>query len=161
MRVLGIDSASIAGFAIVDGERLIEHGTIDARDPRRVHQLVGDICVRLRPELAVIEDAYVARGAHANVATSMLLARLIGRWEMALSMRGVPTELLVAEAWQSQVLAGLCPARAKREVRKAAAARWVLATYRVVVGEDAADAIGLATHVSRRETFAARLRRAG
>jgi len=159
--VLGIDSASTAGFAVVDGERLLEHGTVDARDPVRVHQVVGDIVTRLRPELAVIEDAYVARGKSANVATSMLLARFIGRWEMALAARAVKTELLNAEAWQSQILAGLCPSRAPRVQRKAAAARWVLATYRLAVGEDAADAICLATHVSRRESFAARLRRAG
>lgn len=161
MRVLAIDSASTAGFAIVDGERLLEHGTVDVRDPMRVHHVVGDLCARLRPDLAVIEEAYVARGAHANVATSMMLSRMIGRWEMALALRGVPTELLNAHAWQSQVLAGLAPNKAKREALKAAAARWVLATYRIAVGEDAADAICLASHVSRRETFAARLRRAG
>jgi Holliday junction resolvasome RuvABC endonuclease subunit len=161
MRVLGIDSASVAGWAIVDGERLLEHGTIDARSPLRVHQLVGDLVTRFRPELAVIEEAYVARGEHANPATTMLLSRFIGRWEMALAMRGVRTELVGAHAWQSAILRGLLPARAKREELKAAAARWAKLTYRVDVVGDAADAISIATWASRRETVAARLRRAG
>lgn len=160
MRVLGIDSASTAGFAVVDGDRLLEHGTVDARDPMRVHHLVGDLCTRHRPVLAVIEEAYVARGEHANVKTTMLLSRMIGRWEMALAMRGVPTELVGAHAWQSAILAGLLPPRAKRDDLKAAAARWARLTYRVEVAGDAADAIGIATWASR-ELMASRLRRAG
>lgn len=106
MICLGIDSASTAGFAIVDGERLLEHGTIDARDPMRVQQLVGDLVTRHRPELAVIEDSYAARFAQQNIATTKLLSRFIGRWEMALAARGVPTELVMPQAWQSAILAG-------------------------------------------------------
>lgn len=161
MRVLGIDSASTAGWAIVDGERLLDHGTVDARDPMRVHQLVGDLVVRHRPDLSVIEQAYVARGEHANPKVTMLLSRFIGRWEMALALRAVRTELVEAHAWQSQILAGLLPPKPKRDDRKAAAARWVKLTYRVVVAGDAADAIGIATWAARRETLAARLRRVG
>jgi len=160
-RVLGIDSASVAGFAVVDGERLLDHGTVDARDPLRVHQLVGDICTRLRPDLAVIEDAYVARGKDANVQTTMMLCRLIGRWEMALALRSVHAELVTAHGWQSEILAGLLPPKPKREDRKAAAARWARLTYRVDVAGDAADAIGIATWAARRGAIAARLRRAG
>lgn len=161
MIVLGIDSATTAGFAVVDGERLIHHGTVDARDPIRVHQVVGDVVTRFRPARAVIEEAYVARGEHANPKVTMLLSRFIGRWEMALALRSVPSELVEAHAWQSQILAGLLPPRPKRDDRKAAAARWVKLTYRVDVAGDAADAIGIATWAARRETLAARLRRAG
>lgn len=161
MIILGIDSATIAGFAIVDGERLIHHGTVDARDPMRVHQVVGDLVTRFRPGRAVIEQAYVARGKQSNPEVTMLLSRFIGRWEMALALRSVPTELVAAQAWQSEILAGLLPPRPKRDDRKAAAARWVKLTYRVDVAGDAADAIGLATYASRRATLDARLRRAG
>lgn len=160
MKVLGIDSASTAGWAIVDGERLLEHGTVDARDPMRVHQVVGDLVTRHRPELAVIEEAYVGRGEHANPKTTMLLSRFIGRWEMALALRGLKAELVTAQSWQSEILAGLLPPKPKREDRKAAAARWVRLTYRVDVVGDAADAISIATWASRRATLAARLGRA-
>lgn len=149
MIVLGIDSATTAGFAIVDGERLLHHGTVDARDPMRVHQVVGDLVTRFRPARAVIEEAYVARGEHANPKVTMLLSRMIGRWEMALALRSVPTELVEAHAWQSAILAGFLPARPKRDDRKRAAAAWARATYRVDVKGDAADAIGIATWASR------------
>ena len=158
MIVLGIDSASTAGWAVVDGERLLEYGTVDARDPLRVHQLVGSIVTRLRPARAVIEQAYVGRGEHANPKTTMLLSRLIGRWEMALALREVPSELIEAQSWQSEILAGLLPSRPKRDDRKAAAARWAGLTFKVNVAGDAADAIGIAAWASRRATMAARLR---
>lgn len=161
MIVLGIDSASSAGYAIVDGERLIAHGVVDARDPARVWQLVGHLVVAHAPGLAVIEQAYVGRGEHANPATTMLLSRLIGRWEMALAARGVRSELVGAHEWQSAVLAGLLPPRPKRDDRKRAAAAWARATYGQKIVGDAADACGIASFVSRRESMAARLRRAG
>ncbi len=141
MRVLGIDSASQAGFAVVDGERLLEHGVVDARDPMRVHQVVGDIVTRHRPELAVIEEAYVGRGEHANPKTTMLLSRFIGRWEMALALRGLRAELVNTKTWQTEILAGLITTASKREACKAAAALWVRGAYRISVTGDAADAV--------------------
>jgi Holliday junction resolvasome RuvABC endonuclease subunit len=161
VKVLGIDSASTAGWAIVEGERLLEHGTVDARDPMRVHHLVGDIVTRHRPELAVIEQAYVARGPKANPEVTMMLSRLIGRWEMALALRAVPTELVNTKTWQTEILAGLITIKSKREACKAAAALWARGTYRISVSGDAADAIGIATWAARRALVAARQRRAG
>lgn len=156
--VLGIDSASTAGWAVVDGERLIEYGTVDARDPRRVWQLVGDVVTRRRPGIAVIEDSYLAHGPKANVGTAKLLSRMIGRWEMALAAREVPSELVLPAQWQGETLAGfLPPGRATRDQRKAAAAAWALAVHRVKVTGDAADAVGIATWASRRALVAARL----
>jgi hypothetical protein len=159
--VLGIDSATTAGWAVVDGERLIEYGTVDARDPIRVWQLAGHLVVAHAPALAVIEDSYLGRGAHANVATAKLLSRLIGRWEMALAARGVRAELVLPQAWQTATLAGfLPPGRVKRDDRKRAAAAWAKATYGVTITGDAADAVGLATYASRRASMDAKLRRA-
>lgn len=161
MIVLGIDSASTAGWAVVDGDRLIEHGTVDARDPIRVHQLVGSLITRHRPARAVIEQAYVARGEHANPKITMMLSRLIGRWELALALREVPWELVEAQTWQAEILAGLLPPRPKRDDRKTAAVKWVRLVHKLDVVVDAADAIGIASWASRRATLNARLRRAG
>lgn len=161
MIILGIDSASTAGFAIVDGDRLLEHGTVDARDPMRVHQLVGDLVTRHRPARAVIEEAYVARGEHANPKVTMLLSRFIGRWEMALALRSVPTELVNTKAWQTEILAGLITTRSKREECKAAAAEWVRLHHRVRVTGDAADAVCIATWAAGRARVGAALKRAG
>lgn len=159
MRILSVDNAYTAGWSVVDGERLLEHGGVDARDPLRVNQLVGDLVARWGLDLAVIEDAYVAHGDKANVATTKTLCRLIGRWEMALALRAVPFEIMMADTWQRDILSGLAIVTgSKRAQRKIAAVRWVRATYGVTVSQDEADAIALATHVSRRESFKARVR---
>lgn len=151
MVVLGVDSASSAGWAHLDGTRIIGSGAIDARDPHRIDALAALVCGRARPDLVVIEDSFLG----INVNTVKVLSRIQGRFEQAFATRGVPTELLLASVWQKALLAGI-PGGTKK-----ACATWVQATYRIKVGEDAADAIAIATHVERRETMARRMRAAG
>jgi Holliday junction resolvasome RuvABC endonuclease subunit len=147
MKILGIDSASTAGFCLLDGERILEKGAIDARDPHRIDALAALVCGKARPDLVAIEDNFL--GVNVNVVK--VLSRIVGRFEQAFAMRGVPTELVLASTWQRALLAGL-PGGTKR-----ACATWVRATYGLTVPEDVADAIGLATFVARRELVAQRL----
>lgn len=151
MIVLGIDSASTSGWALLDGERILERGTIDARDPKRIDTLAAFVCAKARPDLVAIEDNFL--GVNVNVVK--VLSRIVGRFEMVFAVRGVPTELVMASIWQKAILAGL-PGGTKK-----ACATWVRATYGITVGEDTADAIGLAVFVARRELVAARTRAAG
>lgn len=147
MITLGIDSASSAGWAHLDGERIIGTGTINARDPHRIDALAALVCGKARPDLVVIEDSFMG----VNVNTVKVLSRIQGRFEQAFAMRGVPTELVLASVWQKALLTGI-PGGTKK-----ACATWVRATYGITVAEDEADALALATHVARRELVARRL----
>ena len=155
MIVLGLDSASTCGWAVVEStpERLLEHGAVDARDHDEIERLADYVVSKYCPRRAAIEDSYLGD----NVATVKLLSRLVGRWEQALALRSVKHEIVMADVWQQGVLGGLISRRSKRAERKAACVRWVRATYGIGVAEDPADAIGLATWMARREEVARRL----
>jgi len=72
------------------------------------------------------------------------LATLLGRWLQEWERRGVPTVTVLASTWQIALLAGLIDRRSDRAARKAAAQRWALATYGAELGQDEADAAGIA-----------------
>lgn len=166
MIVVGIDSATKAGFGVVERkgprERLIEYGAFAL--PRQgteraaaIEAMVSRLTARFVIDVAAIEDNYLAQGEQENVVTLKALARLCGRWEQAWEARGVATMLVLAQRWQVGLLAGLCGPRSDRKTRKAASAMWCRATFGVTPSEDASDAIGLATWVARQESFRARL----
>lgn len=156
MNVLGIDSASVSGWAQLEGERPIGTGTVNAADLLRLDAFAAFICAKSRPDLVVIEDNFVMRGPKANPNTMKILSRIVGAWLLAFAVRGVTTEVLLPGVWQKGVLPNLGVGRTKK-----AAAMWVKATFGLTVPEDAADALGIATHVARREQMAARLARVG
>lgn len=153
MIILGIDSASVSGWCLLDGDRVLKFGTVNAREPMRIDALAALVNSIARPALAVIEDSYLGE----NVNTVKVLSRIQGRWEQAFATRGIPSELVMADTWQKAILTGLISRKSKSEERKRAAAIWVKATYGLTVPEDVADAIGLATHVARREMLAGRV----
>lgn len=148
MIVLGIDSASSSGWCLLDGQRIIKHGIVDARDPKRIDALASLVNSMARPDLVAIEDSFLGKNAN----TVKVLSRIQGRWEQAFGgTRGIETELVLASVWQKALLTGI-PGGTKK-----ACATWVLATYGLTVPEDIADALGLATHVARRKLVAQRL----
>lgn len=159
--VLGIDSAKSCGWGVTHVETLLEHGVIDGSDLRRQDTLATYVCGKYRPrkegdpQLAVvIEDNF----AGPNINTLKVLARYVGAWQMAFSVRGIDTELMLPAEWR-QVLKGMVPKGPDSDDWKRAAVAWVKATYRVKAGEDAAEAICMSTFVSRRESYAAKVRR--
>jgi Holliday junction resolvasome RuvABC endonuclease subunit len=153
--VLGLDSATRCGWALVQGERLIEHGVVSpATDRRRQDTLAAYVCSKTRPDLVVIEDNWLGD----NPSTVKVLARMVGAWEMAFAIRGVETELMIPAEWR-QVLRGIVCKKPMSDDWKRAAIAWVKATYGVTAGEDAAEAIAMSTFVSRRESYAAKVRR--
>lgn len=156
--VVGIDSASTSGWASLNDERPIAYGAVDARNPRLLDDCVRNLCALARPDRVVIEDSYLGRGPKSNVNTVKVLARIQGMWLMAFAMRGLTAEIILPAAWQSGILAGLIGKRTKSKECKKAAALWVRATHKLVVPEDVADAIGIATFVARRELVALRCR---
>ena len=156
MKLLALDSATTTGWASLDGERLTGHGVVDAGDLLRLDAFASIACRTDRPDLVVIEDNFVMRGPKANPNTMKILSRIVGAWQLAFAVRGVPTEVVLPGVWQKGVLGQLTKGGTKR-----AAALWVRATFGIVVSEDAADAIGLGTWVARREQLARRIRAAG
>jgi Holliday junction resolvasome RuvABC endonuclease subunit len=153
--ILGLDSATRTGWALVQGEKLLEHGVVNGADRKRQDLLAVYVCGKARPDLVVIEDNYF--GKHVDVVK--VLSRIVGAWELCFAVRGVDTELLMASTWQRELLTGLISNGSKSDHRKKACALWVKQTYGVRVSEDEADAIGIATWVARRESYAAKVRR--
>jgi Holliday junction resolvasome RuvABC endonuclease subunit len=160
MIVVGIDSAELTGFGVVASgpggrERLLRHGVFKIRTAadieRAVAELAGD-----RPDLVAIEAPFIG----VNVTTGLTLATLLGRWLQAFESRGIPTTTVTASVWQIGVLAGLITVRSPRAARKAAARMWTAASYGVELGEDEADAAGIAAWALRRALVKARTGRA-
>lgn len=157
--VLGIDSAfHRCGWALVerDGtrERLIVYGVLRAVDADVVSEFAGKMATAGPTiDVVVIEDAYLDK----NVDTLKALSRLVGRWQQAFEGLGLDTRLVMADVWQRGTLTGLITGKSVRETRKAAAVMWARATFGVVLGEDAADAAGLATWELRQRAFRQRI----
>jgi Holliday junction resolvasome RuvABC endonuclease subunit len=161
MIVLGLDSATRTGFAVVrvEGgrEELLEHGVIDGRDADEIDDFAHRIAQTYSPDVAAIEDNYLDKDPSAL----KTLSRIVGRWQQALETRGVETRLVLAQVWQSGLLRGLGGA-GDRKGRKKAAALWVLGAFRIKdVSPDETDAICMATWEARRRAFAGKVDAAG
>jgi Holliday junction resolvasome RuvABC endonuclease subunit len=152
MIVLGIDSAELSGWARVErgsdeAERLIDHGTITVRTAGDVEAAVGQLVVGPLDVVAIEEPFYSPKFPGAG----LQLSRLLGRWQQELERRGLTTLTVPAAMWQTRILPGVTH-RSRSAERKAAAQAFALERYGVKVGEDAADAIALATYVARTAT---------
>lgn len=158
MVVLGLDAASTTGWALVERtpsghERVLKWGTVDGRD----HRVRASLARVLAPKIVVIEDAWLGAGSKANPKVLKTLARIQGGWEQAVRDAGAEVvEYMQPHAWQSALLSGLCRGNAPRAERKAAAVLWAKRWHAVIVPEDAADALGLATWGARTMALSAR-----
>src|SRR5579862_2139046 len=150
MLILGIDSAETSGLALVErdaagNERLHRHGAELVRSYHDIDRLAGEWTRDPQPHLVVVEEPFV----HPRYPLAgLVLARLLGRWLQAFEGRGFATATVPASMWQTSMLPGVTR-WTRSELRKAAAVRWVRERYGAEVGEDAADAIVLATWVAR------------
>jgi len=159
MIVVGLDSAELTGYAVVAAgprERLTHHGTFTISGAADVEQAVATLAA-MKPDLVAVEAPYV----RLNAATGLTLAVLLGRWLQAWERRGVATATVLASTWQIQILGGLVDRRSDRATRKRAARLWTRSTFAVELGEDEADAAGIATWAARRAVMDQRTRVAG
>ena len=149
MKILGIDSAELTGFAVVsrapDGtERLEQHGVLTIRAAADVELAVAELA-SANPDLVTVEEPFI----HPKYPmTGLVLARLLGRWLQAFEARGFTTVTIPASMWQPGVLPGITR-QTRSAQRKAAAVAFARERFGVEVGEDAADAIALATFAAR------------
>lgn len=136
MITVGVDLATTTGLARLDNGTLAARGTVKAADYTDVLSITA-FCQGA--DLVAIENVYCG----ANVATAIKLATLRGRLIQSLDCGGIPWVLCAPSTWRK---ATFKPApKTKRKALKAASQAWALATYGIEVGEDVADAIGLAS----------------
>jgi Holliday junction resolvasome RuvABC endonuclease subunit len=147
MKVLAIDSAEVSGWALLDGERLVGHGAVRVRTAAEVDAAASELAAYV-PDVVAVEEPFVHPR---NPSTGLVLARLLGRWLQAFEGRGFAAVTVPASMWQPAVLPGITN-RSRSTGRKAAAIALARDLFAVEVGEDAADAIGLAVYVARNVT---------
>lgn len=153
MIVLGIDSATTTGWALIErrgmAERLIDRGHVKLNDKRGPAAVVEELAARVwnavEPDLVVIEQPWLGK----NAKTALLLAEFIGRWRQAFEARGCRCEVIAPATWHAGILRGLVGMRSPRAACKKAAQIWARSTYRVTMTEDEADAAAVATWAAR------------
>jgi hypothetical protein len=153
--VLAIDSAlTRTGWALVErqGPRDVLHavGALNVVGHRRVQDLVARVAAHGGVGLVAIEDAYFGK----NVAVIKKLSRLVGCWQQEFWRAGIPTRLVMANAWQLGLLSGLITNKSSRDERKLAARQYVMSVFKRELGFDECDAACMGTWVSRQEWFA-------
>jgi Holliday junction resolvasome RuvABC endonuclease subunit len=143
VNVLGLDCATQTGWAVVE----VKGGLTTPRQWGVVRAGCGPIedLVDHLSTLPLTSAALEAPYLDKNVATTITLARLVGRWEQELDRRKVPTVLVKAAEWQMGLLRGFISHATTRPARKRAAQLWVRTMYKLRVSEDEADALALAT----------------
>jgi Holliday junction resolvasome RuvABC endonuclease subunit len=151
VRVIGIDSAELSGFAAVDvgegRELLLHHATFPARSAADVEAVVAQVA-EVGADLVAIEEPFVHPR---NPSTGLVLARLLGRWLQAFEARGLTTATVPASMWQPRLLPGVSY-RTPSAARTAAPIEFVRQHFGVAAEEDAADAICLALWSARNAT---------
>jgi len=156
MIILAIDSAANrSGWAVVGHgnpkETIYRYGRVGRMAGPEMLQFLKD---REGVDFVMIEGPFMGT----NVRTHEMLSRWVGRWETCCEIVGLPHRVVTAQTWQIGVLKGLIKNNSPREVRKLAAQKWVEWTFGICVGEDEADAVGLATWALRQARMKARAR---
>jgi Holliday junction resolvasome RuvABC endonuclease subunit len=146
--VAAIDSAETSGLAVVNrddhGESVFLHDTVRISGAADVEAAVSRLALH-RPDLVVVEEPFVSpRFPGAGLS----LSRLVGGWCQAAETRGLTVVTIPAALWQPAVLVGI-NGRSRSAERKAASRAFVRGLFGLEVGEDAADAIGLAVYAAR------------
>lgn len=153
MIIVGLDAASRTGFAVLERaagrERVHAAGVLEV-SPGNVEAFAAKWAPQV--ELVVVEDPYLRE----NVKTLKVLAGIAAVWQHAFEFRSVRVERCTAQSWQTGILTGLITGRAKREERKAAAQLWALRAFLLELPEDAADALGMAVWIARKQGLGGR-----
>lgn len=151
MIILGIDSATTTGWALVErvgmAERLLGYGTakLGENPAGAVSRLAAHVFELARPDLVVIEQPWMGK----NVKTAMLLAEFVGRWKQAFESRGCVCSVVLPSQWRAGILTGLIGAKSPRAACKKAARIWGRGTFGVTMSEDEAEAVAVATWAAR------------
>lgn len=162
MIALGIDCATKAGWSLVEnagkGEELLDHGVLNL-DGKKLPawNQVSFLALRCRkpglePNVVAIELPWLGK----NVATTIVLARLCGRFEQAFDP-SAKVELVRASEWQASILGRF--GGKSRETLKKASKDLVKRIFKEDVTEDEADATWIAVSALRKAKIEAARKR--
>lgn len=149
-KLLALDQASrITGYAIFDGDKLIDYGKITANDDD-----IGQRLVFIRNEVnnlidyhnideIVLEDIQLQNNVVNNVQTFKTLAEVFGvLYELAVEKK-LKTSAVLASSWKSTLgIKGR-----DRAAQKRAAQEYVIKTFNVKPTQDECDAICIGKHM--------------
>ena len=152
-KLLALDQASrITGYAVFDGDKLIDYGKITANDND-----IGQRLVFIRDEVnklinyhnideIVLEDIQLQNNVVNNVQTFKTLAEVFGVLYELATERKIKNSAVLASSWKSTLgIKG-----AKRADQKKNAQQYVLNTYGKKVSQDESDAICIGTHIMKK-----------
>lgn len=155
--LFSVDPAARSGYAVLTIEpapRLLYFGVLDfKKSSNTATQLTKDVILlcevdhpNVSIERGVIEDQFMAvrksKDGKTNVIaqSAIKVARKAGRWEEALSSRGIPISYVHPQSWQSKELGG-GSAKGRDLLKKQSVAKAMGVFGLNSVSQDAADAI--------------------
>lgn len=151
MRVMGIDaSTTCSGIAVIEDGKLIYHDAIDMKKNKDAEQRVknmmselGAVIKEYSPDALYIEDSWNKQ----NIETTKMLSNLLGAVMYVCQDLGCEFTKMLPSVWRSLTGIKLCGkngSKLKREELKKEAISKVKRTYRIVCGDDEAEAICIA-----------------
>lgn len=158
MRILALDQSSrVSGYAIFDGDNLIDSGkfTVDDADIGvrllKIRNKVKDLIKNNNIDLVAFEDIQLqANKGPNNVTTYKVLAEVFGVLEELCTEEKIPYKIVHSQTWKS----ALNIKGADRTTQKKNAQEYVLKTYDKKVSQDESDAICIGTSVVKEEKSA-------
>ena len=157
MRILALDQASrISGWAVFDGDQLIEYGKIDLGNIAdvgvRLHKLrqnVQSMIQQYNIDKVILEDIYMDGQKINNVSTFKILAEVFGvLYELCIDLQ-IPVDAVLAGTWKStHNIKGKT-----RPEQKKNAQQWVIDNYNIKPTQDECDAICIGAHVVKKQAF--------
>lgn len=158
MRILALDQSSrVSGYAIFDGDDLIDSGkfTVDDSDIGvrlvKIRNKVEELIDKNKIDLVAFEDIQLqANKGPTNVTTYKVLAEVFGVLEELCSEKKISYRIVHSQTWKSVLnIKG-----SERSTQKKNAQEYVLKTYGKKVSQDESDAICLGTSVVKEEKSA-------
>ena len=158
MKILALDqSTRISGYAIFDGDKLIDSGKFSIEDQDmgvrlvKIRNKIESLIDNNNIDLVAFEDIQLQdnKGPN-NVTTYKKLAEVFGVLEELCTEKKVPYRIVHSQTWKS----ALSIKGADRTTQKKNAQEYVLKTYNKKVSQDESDAICLGASVVKEEKSA-------
>ena len=153
MRILALDQSSrVSGWAVFDGDTLIEYGKFDVSSiyelGERLHQIrlkVKNLIDKYEVDKVILEDIYMDGQRVNNVQTFKALAEVFGvLYELCIDINK-PVDAVLAGTWKS----GLGVKGKTRTEQKRSAQAWAQSHYNVKATQDESDAVCIGAYAAR------------
>lgn len=154
-RLLALDQASkTSGYAIFDGDELIEYGKFTATESDigdrlyEIRQKVLELITKWDIDEVAFEDIQLQNNVYNNVKTFKVLAEVYGIIDELLVELKIPHTSVLAATWKSTLgIKGKNRAEQKRNAQE-----YVNRTYNIKATQDESDAICIGSHMRKGHT---------